>query len=272
MKNSPPVLTKILVPVDFSGLSETAARYACGFAGQTKAEVTLLHVVDSDVPAVVLSSRLEQAQEGFRKLCRPTRGRPRSRMNIDYGVSEGLPFERMLEQYVQQHDMDLIIMGTKGPNALNSPLIGHNAAAVLSTCRVPVLLVPSGTKYRTIEHIAFFSRSHSKHEGMGMLARFAQQLHAATEVLYIGSPALVKESEGIRKELTEEFSFPELGVAVRDGEPPEKVLESFLQETRPDLLAIPRPQESFWDMLLGSNPSRTLSFHSGLPLLILHGE
>lgn len=60
---------------------------------------------------------------------------------MDVCVVQGRPAEVVLDQ-AQQHGADMIVMGSHGPNALNSNLLGSVTSKVLQLAKVPVYMVP----------------------------------------------------------------------------------------------------------------------------------
>ena len=57
-------------------------------------------------------------------------------------VIEGKP-SRAIADFVSSHDIDLVVVGTKSKNALESLLLGSVASAVIKAVACPVLAVKS---------------------------------------------------------------------------------------------------------------------------------
>ncbi len=109
------LLMKILVPCDFSKISNNAALYAAKFANQINAEIILFHVTwveekisDPNFPVksrdcAALAYELKSAVEGVK---------------ISFKVDAGFPIESLIEDYAVNNKIDLIVMGTKGASGL----------------------------------------------------------------------------------------------------------------------------------------------------------
>lgn len=137
-------VTRILIPCDFSPASEAALCHACDLATTFDAELHLLHVVSE--PAVFLgrfepeADRLRLAREGLDRLLAPQEfvKRPVLRDAV-----VGSPF-REICRYAQQHDIDLIVMGTHGRSGLAHLAMGSVAEKVVRAAPCPVMIVRVG--------------------------------------------------------------------------------------------------------------------------------
>ena len=56
-------------------------------------------------------------------------------------VREGLPY-RQIQEYADDHDVDMIVMGTHGRSGLDRYILGSVAERTVRQSKVPVLLVP----------------------------------------------------------------------------------------------------------------------------------
>ncbi len=137
-------LKKILVPRDFSPCSEQALQHALDLAGRTGAEVHLLfaEVLYVDVQAPTAKGR-DAAQEALRE---------RLMVGIEQeGEASGVRFESAVVRdiapapaivaYAEEHDIDLIVMGTHGRRGLRRLLLGSTAEEVVRTAPCPVFTV-----------------------------------------------------------------------------------------------------------------------------------
>lgn len=144
---------RIIVPTDGSASSQPAIEHAVELAAVHDATIHAVYVVNlasfSGVPSEGtwegVSSALEQ--EGTEALD----------MVVDAGENRGVPVEpirlegrpsQRIVEYADDHDADLIIMGTHGRGGLDRLLLGSVAERVVRAATVPVMTVqsPIGTK------------------------------------------------------------------------------------------------------------------------------
>jgi nucleotide-binding universal stress UspA family protein len=134
----------ILVPTDFSEVSQRALEYAKTIARQGNSELLLVHVnppINLLTPpetawideSEIQSQREEQLEQSGAAL--------RSEGFRAQAISLTGPLYDELRSAIKQYKVDLIVMGTHGKKGLERLLIGSDAEAMLRQARCPVLSV-----------------------------------------------------------------------------------------------------------------------------------
>lgn len=137
----------ILVPIDFSELSEAALQSAIHVARRYGSRITLVHVYHISVysfpdgayvtPANVAADISSAAQRGLDALVKQWSG-------------HGIPIKGMLREGVSHEEIaaaaheekaDLIILSTRGRKGLARAILGSVAELVIRSIDVPVLVV-----------------------------------------------------------------------------------------------------------------------------------
>ena len=141
----------ILVPTDFSEPAGAALQYAKMLAQEFDSRLHLLHVVPEPLAypwgtelstfsiATVLAESENGALERLRALGQGLR-LPADR--IATRASVGRPVDQILD-YVRDHHIDLVVMGTHGRGLVGHLLIGSVAERTVRRSPVPVLTVHS---------------------------------------------------------------------------------------------------------------------------------
>lgn len=141
--------TDVLVPTDGSEGAEVAVDHGVELAGLVGADVHGLYVTDvrATVPNVDDGSQtaiLEQlASEGKRAAEYVETAANEAGVEARTAVVRGTPYAQIRE-YVVEHDVDLIAMGTHGRTGIERYLLGSVAEKVVRTADVPVLTVRLG--------------------------------------------------------------------------------------------------------------------------------
>jgi nucleotide-binding universal stress UspA family protein len=147
------MISKILVPIDGSKVSQKAAKYAVELAKQTGASLTLLSVIDkrflvdqavsaSASPTHVkesvedyLRQSAQSATDAIIKLCEG------NRVQCKAVIRKGHPVEEIVSEATRSK-VDLIIMGSHGKSALKAAVLGSVTYGVMhKDTKVPVLIV-----------------------------------------------------------------------------------------------------------------------------------
>lgn len=144
-------LKTVLYPTDFSEYSLAALPYAVGLVQQNNAALHCIHVVDVLHEQHLTSEYrvpLELPHVPKDKLLRTARVRldrfvTESLSGIDKVTSRlvsGEPSQEII-RYAEEHDIDLIVLGTHGRTVLASVLLGSVAEKVVGKAPCPVLTV-----------------------------------------------------------------------------------------------------------------------------------
>ncbi len=141
-----PSLARILLPVDFSGRSRGAARYAALLGCRFGSQVTLLHAVPPphyefsalEVGAAVLSELYAARSKQLKLDLEAHLSDELGRLPVDRVLLEGDPARRVVE-YAHDNRVDLIIMPTHGYGPFRRFVLGSVTAKVLHDADCPVM-------------------------------------------------------------------------------------------------------------------------------------
>jgi nucleotide-binding universal stress UspA family protein len=152
----------ILVPCDFSKPAIDAYRVAVDVAAQSRGTIHLLNVVELPVlHDTVLMPVLNFEQELLNEL--KTKGERRFKKIVEKYTKPGIKTTTkvefghvftMIQDYVKDNNIDIVIMGSHGAGGLRELLIGSNAEKVVRSSAVPVLIVKNYSK-APVKNIVF---------------------------------------------------------------------------------------------------------------------
>jgi len=142
------MITRILVPTDFSEPSEAALAYARMLARQFGATFHLLHVIETPFATGAFSSEIyipetpglitELMQQAKLKLARRLLPSDKALYKATKEIIVGQPAKTIV-QYAAEQKFDLIVMGTHGRTGLGHLLMGSVAEHVVREASCPVL-------------------------------------------------------------------------------------------------------------------------------------
>ena len=121
---------KILVPTDFTKVSDTAIEHALLVASTIKASIHVMHVVDNKKHIAEARLKLEALRE-----------RVKRENNVEVGVIAriGSVFED-IDKVAVEIEANLIIMGTHGTRGMQF-LTGSRALKIVTESSVPFIVV-----------------------------------------------------------------------------------------------------------------------------------
>lgn len=137
---TPAVIKNILFATDFSPASEAVLPYARAMARSYDAQLVIAHVVAPGVipvepPVVVNMVDLAEREMEQLQLSEQLDGIRHKEV-----VSEG-PVWVVIERLMEEHDIDLIIVGTHGRTGLKKLILGSTAEEIFRQAPCPVLTV-----------------------------------------------------------------------------------------------------------------------------------
>jgi nucleotide-binding universal stress UspA family protein len=245
----------ILFLTDFTEASETALAYAMGLARHFGAEIYPAHACDPVILAETAAPEIldeveENSQKRLLNLARDNKitGKPL--------FARG-PVASAVPAWINEHGIDLVVMGTHGRRGLKHFLMGSVAEAIFRNVTCPVLTVGPHVDLKPFHD--FKAEKILFPTDLGEHAEFATQyalsvaqdnhaqitfMHVVTldEAFQQDRTQLVKESEKKLKTLVPEdakqWCEPELVIEVGD---PLKELLGWAETERPDLIVLGLP-------------------------------
>ena len=142
-----PKIQKILCPVDFSGTSEGALRYAATLALCWKADITAMHAYLFQPPPYFTEAQIEQFRKQSSDVREAAEDRLREYVRTVLGkIPPNLEAVAVADAATDAisasaSSADLIVMGTHGYSGLRRFLLGSVAERVLHSSEIPVLMV-----------------------------------------------------------------------------------------------------------------------------------
>lgn len=144
-------MKRILVPVDFSAMTDAVTGMGAALAQALGAELFLLHVAQPEPefityepgPASVRQAVAREISEEHRKLHALDKQLEAKGLRVTSLVIQGYTVEKILQE-IERLRIDLVIMGSHGHGALFHLLLGSVSEGVLRKAKCPVLIVPHG--------------------------------------------------------------------------------------------------------------------------------
>ena len=259
-------MSNILVPVDYSAVSDSAIRYSLALARNTNSTFVFFHSGSTDQNKLKEHIRNTSPDVGFFE------GR------VTYVTYDEDFTAAEVNKIVSTHNIDLIVMGTHGDNTPLPPKIfGSNTSAVLEQVKIPVLAVPPAFIFKGITHIAYAADLGALYEELQLVVDFAKKVSAAVEIVHVVPvfPDLSKTGPGaidsIIEKVKEERHFPYIKYFIEKTEHDneiEKGIRNFLKKQSPDLLALFHVNREWIDKILDPGTSIKEVWHIKMPVII----
>lgn len=133
---------RILVPTDGSAHAEAAMAEAIGLARQNDATIHVLHVINSRRYDTTIDSMIEPLRKrGNEYVEAVVQSATEADVPVTSTIEVGRPARAILT-YIDENDVDLVVMGTRGQGGLPKRLLGSVTNYLITHADVPIHVVP----------------------------------------------------------------------------------------------------------------------------------
>ena len=278
-------MKNILFPTDFSENSWNALAYALPFFEKKRCNFYLLNVcrppayISGDMPYAPASDIVEKtvispARTEMDKLLK--------RINkLSYNVKHN--FVRLIEynflidavkNTVEEKDIDLIVMGTKGASGLKGKILGSNTGDVITRIQCPTLIIPEKAQYTKPKEIAFPTDYNLLYNIriLDNLLETGNAFDAAIRVLYVAKKdEKLNTEQQENKELLQgylkglEHSFHQL-----TNNNLEDAIQCFTESRGIDMIVMVAKNLNYFQQIFFKPTVEEISYHTEIPFLVLH--
>ena len=271
----------LLIPIDFSEISDNALLYGVRLANALSANIILLHV--NPLPVYnseynTLTFSIIDALETSLLLLKEKAERLKSTQflkgSVTYFAETG-DLKSHVIQYNKQYNVDLIVMGITGHDTkFTQTLFGSNAVSLSKESKVPILIIPKGYTYKNIQTIAYACDYDSKSVSGNYLTTVKQLCHlfdANLNILHvIPENHLINEIEAevdLHIEKTMEQTPHKTYILLEDSAS-EAVID-FVRSHDVDIILLQPEHHSFWHRIFHTSTTKEVAFESPVPILCM---
>ncbi|MHB1196780.1 MAG: universal stress protein [Lutibacter sp.] len=280
-------MKNILIPTDFSENSWNAVKYALAFFKGSACDFYLLHVTliynyasgESPVmplPAIEVIDKtiLKQAKKNLQKLVEKINELPSNPKHKFYTLNNYDYFIDAIRTHVEEKDIDLIVMGTKGASGLKKVMIGSNTGDLITRVKCPVLIVPENAVFEEINEIAFPTDYHLFYPTkiLNSILEFVKMHNSALRIVHIAKKdEEVTDFQLENKEFLKNFfakekhSFHKINnKKIEDG------VQCFVESRDIDMIIMIAKNLNLFQRILFRPTVEEISYHTDIPFLVLH--
>jgi len=267
----------IIVPTDFSAISNNAIDYAVDLAKATGSSILVFHAYQvpvsmTDVPIVLLSVEdLQKNNESkMDDLKRSLQQRAGESIKIYAETKLGDTVDE-LEDVCAKVKPFAVVMGTKGATGMERVLFGSTTLTTIRHLSWPVIVVPPGKKYSMIKKIGFACdfREVVNSTPTHFIKDFVKEFNAELHVLNVDyksshfKPGTPEESvllHTMLEDLDPRYDFIE-DANIELG------IEKFAKKNDLDLIITIPKKHKLLEGLFRKSHTKELIFHSHLPIM-----
>ncbi len=277
-------MKNILLPTDFSENSLNAIDYAMEFFKDQSCTFYVLNVQKSSdflsadlVTAAPEASVYEAiASDNKKQLKDLIKTYKLQYLHEKYSFKPIFDFDNLvnaINETLEAHKIDLIIMGTNGTTNAREVLFGSNTIRVIRNIKCPVLIIPEEFKFSKIENLLFstFRSEDFSSDGMSILKEIIARYQPKVTVVELNNNPInvngKKDDTRIKKVLKGiDYNF-----ATVNRIPAAMVISTVTQLLHINLHAMFLDEkETFLERFIFGSERTKMSYGTSVPLLVLH--
>jgi nucleotide-binding universal stress UspA family protein len=261
-------MLNILVPTDFSKTAENGLNLAVDIAEQVDSKIKLLNVLyparGSGFSAMgdVETSLQGEAAHFMAELIKKNKGRLNAEIdkykdrNVE--IIPQLDFQdkvQGLTAYVKEHQIDLIVMGTKGRKSLTEYLFGSHTENLIKVSDCPVISIKEEVKdFSPGSIVLAVDIKDENFEGLGKLKLLVDYFNSEVHFLHVMDDGIdTDEAIGKLKQIAEDNGFKNYTINTVDNKNPEDAIKRYSNRRSADMLAVfSNGKKGLKDLIFGS--------------------
>lgn len=272
-------MKKILIPTDFSDNANDAMNYTLNLFEQERCKYYHLHSVEVEVSKLTnLNHKFTQAirENALLKLNKLKSFLTISNPNFTNRHNTILSFNSLVEAVknaIKKHQIDLVVMGTKGASGLKKIFYGSNTVNVINKLDdCATLLIPDHFEFGNVTKIGFPTDLKTISSEAIEEIKYLSKLHNATiMIMHIMEEEKINvlQSENLKelKKQLEDVDYYFHPIPSYDTKSDE--ILDFIDNSEIDFLVITKNEHSFFEKLLRKPIIKKLGYTINIPLLVI---
>lgn len=263
-----------MCPTDFSPNSEFAVEYAINLANDLNAK--LFFITSYKVPRVAgslrsLGDKIDEAiKEDLVYFVDKFRPLIKTGIEPELATVEGNTSVSIL-YYGNQHNIDMIVMGSKGSSGLSELLVGSITRKFFESSNIPVLAIPFSLRYQVTRNTILLSLD-NKGIGNAKSIELLKTLKTVPDALIDVFHVSKKDEKIDLNENTKLLEGLITNVIDVEGIDPVFEIKKYVDENEIGILAMVGRKHSFWERLFVESNTTAELFSTNVPILYLPEE
>ncbi|MEM8969884.1 MAG: universal stress protein [Bacteroidota bacterium] len=270
-------IKKILAPTDFSDRATRALKYAISLAQNTNAKLFILNAYP--MTGVYLDIQVSQAQivkEVREKFEEIEKTHLKDKKIVYEFIDSGSFPEEAIEEAIEEHEIDLVVMGNRGDSNLEK-LLGSTTTHLIRRTSCPILAIPENAIFTKIDSILLATdyQQVDRAETFQGLISLADAFHTKIDVLHISASDKKLDND----KLTVGDSLDRILRPIRHtyhfqkGEDVLEGLKAYLERhNEVGILAMMPRDHTVWERLTQGSITKQVVFEADRPVLVFHSH
>lgn len=241
-------MKKILVPIDFSEVSNNAVDFAVNLAEKFDAKLTLMHSVSFQY----FADFQYDIHQNAREMIDEAKGEVRDKIDAiiasretNVEISGHVGSNNLIdeiEEMISRQNFDLVVVGTHGSHGWEEFLVGSNTEKIVRRISKPVIAVPVDAAISAIKKILVPVDLNELRKGfLDEVTQLQKRFSAALEFVWIKTPHSVEDSKQVKEDLKlllNEQGVEDYTLSIDNEISPSDGILRHAKETQADMIAM----------------------------------
>lgn len=279
-------MKNILIPTDFSENAQNAIQYALDFYKEVPCHFYLLHVTQISNYATLGEASLfqtnetivqpivEQVKTTLNNLVLTLKKRSTNKNHHFIPLYHYNFFIDTIKTQIEEKNIDLIVMGTKGASGISEVLMGSNTGDIITQVQCPVLIIPENATFNIPKEIAFPTDYNIFYPStiLNTIKEFITRFNSSLKVLHIAPKYEILAEEQLENKSTlraffkdEKHSFHRITSSkIESG------IQCFVESRDITIIIMVAKNTTLFQRIMFRPTVEEISFHTDIPFLVLH--
>jgi len=280
-------MKRIVIPTDFSSNAGDALNYALHLTQNADTIIQIVHVINPNIQIAdihtgatnaILKQMIESAQERLDTVDAMAKIYCKENDDKNLEISSVLMFGNFSDQIKKaaiDFDADIIIMGTQGENhSFTEKVFGTVSSNVIKNSSVPVMLIPSGYKFKDIDNIIFATNlDHSDPYELYQATKLLSPNYGVIQCVHVVKINEDKNSEEIDKfseYMIENSPSIQTRFFTEVSDDVEEVIQEYAENYDAELIIMHKKQKTILQRVFSPSYTKRMLWLINRPLMVLN--
>jgi nucleotide-binding universal stress UspA family protein len=275
-------MRKVIVPTDFSENAMNALEYTCQIFKYQKSEIFIIHayadevyqqdkITKRNILNEIKETTFQKSQKELKKVLLKIREYAPNPKHTYKIISAFGTLTDELNDLVNQEDIDIIVMGTRGATNDRKITFGSNTVQVFKYVQCPVLAVPEEYEYHPPKELLFptnFQIPYKRRE-LKLLCELSGSFRSTIHLLYIDPIKLSLRQEDNQHFLKECLHKANLTFDTSPEKDKTVAITKYIVHKDIDMLVMVNSKNSHLEDMLKHTTVDKIGLHIKIPFLVL---